>query len=428
MAATPQDIAHHIRPMTGRDPHERGRVATPLELLFDLTFAAAFGVASSQFAHALAAGHVTAGLLGFCFASFAICWAWINFSWFSSAFDTDDWVFRLVTMIQMVGVLVLAVGLPRMFASIEHGDHLDNALMVLGYVIMRVAMLSQWVRAARSSPAHSRPCWTYAIVIGVAQIGWVVQIMSDFSLGVSIVLSAILLLIELAGPVIAELWSGGTPWHPHHIAERYGLFAVIAMGEGIIGSLATLTAIIGGEGWTFYSGLNALAGTGIIFGVWWIYYLLPSGEVLHVHRVRSFVWGYGQMVLIAAIVAIGTGLELSAYYIEHKAEIGEVGTVLATAIPLGIVILFIYGMFGYLVRTFDRLHKWLLAGTAAMIALAVLLAMGGVNVAVCLIVLALAPVVTIVGFEGWSYKHTAAALAQATRGTAHTHGSSDRPA
>src|ERR1700710_509486 len=142
-SVNPETLHHHLRRMTGRDPHEAHRVATPLELLFDLTFATAFSFASSQLAHALAEGHTTAALLGFAFASFAICWAWINFSWFCSAYDTDDWIFRLMTMIQMVGVLVLAIGLPRMFASIEHGVHLDNAIMVLGYVIMRVAMVCQ---------------------------------------------------------------------------------------------------------------------------------------------------------------------------------------------------------------------------------------------------------------------------------------------
>ena len=44
--------------MSGRDPHEPHRVATPLELLFDLTFVIAFGVAASQLAHSLASGHV----------------------------------------------------------------------------------------------------------------------------------------------------------------------------------------------------------------------------------------------------------------------------------------------------------------------------------------------------------------------------------
>src|SRR6266699_738830 len=117
-----------IKQMAGRDPGEAHRVATPLEQLFDLTFATCFSLAAAQLASALAEGRYAAAVLGFGFASFAICWAWINFSWFASAYDTDDWIFRLVTLGQMVGVLVLAIGLPRMFASLERGEHLDNSV------------------------------------------------------------------------------------------------------------------------------------------------------------------------------------------------------------------------------------------------------------------------------------------------------------
>ena len=99
--------------MSGRDPHERGRASTPLELLFDLTFVIAFGTAADELAHLLADDHVREGIIGFCFATFAMSWAWINFSWFASAYDTDDWIYRLTTMVQMVGVIVLALGLPR---------------------------------------------------------------------------------------------------------------------------------------------------------------------------------------------------------------------------------------------------------------------------------------------------------------------------
>ena len=92
--------AHRLRVMSGRDPNERHRAATPLELLYDLTFVVAFGVAGEQFAHLLAEGHFAAGLAAFGLAIFAICWAWINFSWFASACDTDDWAFRLATMVR----------------------------------------------------------------------------------------------------------------------------------------------------------------------------------------------------------------------------------------------------------------------------------------------------------------------------------------
>ena len=67
--------AHRLTKMAGRDPHEPHRVSSPLELLFDLTFVVAFGVAASEFAHAMAAGHVVVGLAGFGFAMFAVCWA-----------------------------------------------------------------------------------------------------------------------------------------------------------------------------------------------------------------------------------------------------------------------------------------------------------------------------------------------------------------
>ena len=76
--------------MRGRDPRERGRAATPLELLFDLVFVAAFAQASEQAAHLVAGGHYASAALGFAFVAFAVCWAWVNFAWFASAFDTDD--------------------------------------------------------------------------------------------------------------------------------------------------------------------------------------------------------------------------------------------------------------------------------------------------------------------------------------------------
>ena len=54
--------------MGGRDPHEAHRVATPLELLFDLTFVVAFASAANQFAHALAEAHFATAFLGFALA------------------------------------------------------------------------------------------------------------------------------------------------------------------------------------------------------------------------------------------------------------------------------------------------------------------------------------------------------------------------
>lgn len=409
-----QGLSHRVTRMAGRDPHESGRAATSLELLFDLTFVVTFGVAGNEAAHLLAEGHFGAGILGFSLAMFAVIWAWINFSWFASAFDTDDWIYRVTTMVQMVGVIILALGLPPMFASLDHGPTLDNGIMVLGYVVMRVAMVAQWLRAARQCPDRRRACLTYATAIMLAQLGWIVQIFANFSLAVSVVVAAVLLAIEFAGPVIAERYRGGTPWHAHHIAERYGLLAIIALGEGIIGTVAAVSAVVEAQGWTVDAALVALAGTGLTFGMWWMYFVLPAGEILHRHRERSFGWGYGHVPLFAAIAGTGAGLHVAAYYIEHVAHIGAVATVLTVAVPVGVYILMVFVLYSVLVRETDSFHWLLLAGSAVLITVPVLLAAAGVSMAVCLVVLMLAPVVTVVGYETVGHRHQAAVLERAT--------------
>lgn len=132
---------HGLRRLIPRATEEHGRTATPLELLFDLTFVASFAVAGDEFAHGIAEGHWATATVALVFSMFAVVWAWISVSWFASAFDNDDWVCRLLTMVQMAGVIVLAVGLPALLASIARGVVLDNRVMVAGYVIMRLALV-----------------------------------------------------------------------------------------------------------------------------------------------------------------------------------------------------------------------------------------------------------------------------------------------
>jgi low temperature requirement protein LtrA len=186
--------------MSGRDPHEGHRAATPLELLFDLTFVVAFGAAGNELAHALAEDHVTSGLIGFGLSMFAVCWAWINFSWFASAYDTDDWEFRLLTMLQMAGVLIFALGLPEMFESVHEGSRIDIRMMVAGYVVMRVAMVGQWLRVMRDDPARRECARTWVVTLVGSQAGWVALAFADAPPGTFFLLAFVLILIETAGP------------------------------------------------------------------------------------------------------------------------------------------------------------------------------------------------------------------------------------
>ncbi len=397
--------------MAGRDPHEVGRAATPLELLFDLSFAVAFGVAGSQAAHLLAEGQVGAGIVGFAFAMFAICWAWINFSWFASAFDTDDWAFRVTTMVQMIGVVVLALGLPRMFESIAVEGRVHNEVMVAGYVVMRLAMMVQWLRAARQAPEYRAAAFVYVRTLLLAQAGWVALAVAPVGTTAFFALGAPLIVLEMAGPWLADKrWADddrpATPWHPHHIAERYGLLTIITLGEGVIGTVASLSAVVDQEGWTSDAVVVAVAGIGLTFGLWWTYYITPAGDLLHRYRHRSFWWGYGHILVFASLAGVGAGLHVVATWLDGTTHLGVRATVLALAVPVLAFVLADYWLFWLLARSVDRLHLWLATGAVVLLVLAVVVAPA--SVAGALLLVMAAPAVTVVGYEVAGHRHVAA--------------------
>ena len=83
-----------------------------------------------------------------------------------------------------------------------------------------------------------------------------------------------------------------------------------------------------------------------------------------------------------------------------------------TAIPVTVYILALYGLYLAFTRHTDPFHLALLAGSAAVLTLSVVLAALGVSVAVCLVVLMFAPLVTVLGYETLGYRHVQEALAQ----------------
>ena len=218
-------------PMVARAIDEPHRAASQLELLFDLTFVVAVAAITAQFAHGIADGHGLAGLVPFLQVFFAIWWAWMNFTWFASSYDTDDVAYRLLTLVQMAGVLVLAAGVPAA------ADHSDYGIVTLGYVIMRIGLVVQWLRAGREDPAGRRTALRYAAGITIVQLGWVLRYflvdtgVLPASFGLPLFLC--LVVLELAVPRWAERVRT-TNWHPHHIAERYGLFTIIVLGESVL--------------------------------------------------------------------------------------------------------------------------------------------------------------------------------------------------
>lgn len=408
--------------MLGRDRSEEHRASAPLELLYDLTVVVAISLAGSQLAHLMQAGHVLAGLGAFLLSMFAILWAWLNYSWFASAFDTDDWAMRLATLVQMVGVLVLGLGQAPLFHGLEEG-RVDNAVLIAGYVVMRISMVFLWWRVARHSPQHRVTALAYIRFIVVAQAAWILLLVLDLPFVPAFVGVLIAFGMEIGGLWWAETRSGrrkpagsppqvGTPWHPHHIADRYGGLTIITLGEVVLGTTTAIDALVSRQGWSVDAAVVAVAGVALAFGLWWCYFSMPWGEVLAKRPEKGFGFGYGHYVLYVGIAAIGSGLHVAAYLIEGEAAIGELATVLTIAVPVAIVITAIFAYAHYLLPGREHFHWALGAAAWAVIVVAVAMSAAGAPIAWCLMVLVLSPWVVVIGYEATGYRALEACLAQ----------------
>ncbi|MFE9707785.1 low temperature requirement protein A [Streptomyces sp. NPDC005930] len=329
----PSDGHPPVRRLKARHRHEPHRVATPLELFFDLCFVVAIAQAGVQLVHAVAEGHTGEGVLNYAMVFFAIWWAWMNFTWFASAYDNDDVLYRIVTLVQIAGVLVLAAGVSRAFE-----DH-DWTAVVIGYVIMRIAMAAQWLRAARSAaPPESTMARRYSAGVLICQLGWLgLLIVPDGGRGW---LFLVMVVLELCVPAFAE---GGHPssWHPHHIAERYGLLTIIVLGETI--AAATVAVKSGIEENDALGEVLPIAAGGllIVFAAWWIYFVVPVHSYLRSSR-QAFLWGYGHYLVFASAAAIGAGLEVAVEQAVGKAHLSTLAASAAVTVPTAVFLLTVW--------------------------------------------------------------------------------------
>ncbi|AZS47988.1 hypothetical protein CVS53_02698 [Microbacterium oxydans] len=321
-------------PMRPRDPREPGRTASTLELFFDLVFVVAVSIAAVQLHHQLTDDHVFNGLINYGIVFFGIWWAWMNFTWFATSFDTDDWLYRLLTIVQMGGVLVLAAGIQPAFE--EH----NYAILIYAYVVMRLALVAQWLRASRSAGQTRRATITYAIGIAVVQALWLASLL--LPAGAFLIALVVLVVAELTVPVIAER-TGSTPWHPHHITERYGLFTLILLGESLLASAnAIIEALHEADTLGPLVGISALTLI-VTAALWWIYFWPPHHTTIDGFS-SSLAYGYGHYFIFAAAGAFSAGIEVEIDVLTGHSELEPPGASFAYTIPIAVFILGIWAL------------------------------------------------------------------------------------
>ena len=179
-----------------------------------------------------------------------------------------------------------------------------------------------------------------------------------------------------------------TNWHPHHIAERYGLFTIILLGESVLAATTGVQAAVRGSG---QRSPSCDLGRRV-----WSCSFAPLVAVLprarratawRSDRDRSYLWGYGHYGIFAALAAVGAGLEVAVEQTGHHLEVSPVAVGYAVAMPVGVFLLLLWAVHApILPRPVIRPAVIL---SAALVVLLLPLAVGLVGLAVVVATIAL---------------------------------------
>jgi low temperature requirement protein LtrA len=341
-------------PLRNFDGEERR--ATWLELFFDLCFVAAI----AALADGLHSDPSLRGLWHFGALFVPVWWAWMEFTWFATAWDNDDLLHRLGMLVAMLLVIVLAAGIPRVYEG-------NDRLFVLAYVGMQAVLVAMFARVLPHAGPARRFARNYMVGDAVGGLIMLSSLLVDQPLRYWVWALAVAGL--MVAPVLAVRAYDGQSFDARHIPERYGLFTIIVLGESVV----TVAIRLGRENLDGGAVASALLGFGIAAAIWWSYFETVSSSSLSSERPwASFIWGYGHLFGYAGIAAAAIGVELA---IEAGAA-DDHGLALATRLMLcGGVASFLVSLvavhsaeIGW--RGAGMLQRWIAIG--ALVALAVI--------------------------------------------------------
>ncbi len=233
--------------------HAEGRKATWFELFFDLVFVVAVVQLSGAYAH-----HYTpAGAALFAAAFLATWWCWLGHTFHGTRFDRDLPRQRLLGFAQIGAVALISCGAAAPLA--------ERAWAFGGGLAAADAL--RWA------------CW--ALALG----------------------------LDLASPWLVARHTAAVPPHPEHLPERFGLFTIILLGEGMA---SVVHALDHGEHLHASSVLSAALGAVLNCALWLAYFERVKGHrERHVADAaagrRMRLWAYAHVPLYMGIASLAAG-------------------------------------------------------------------------------------------------------------------------
>lgn len=293
--------------LRGRAAHHHHSV-TYVELFFDLVFVFAI----TQISHTLLAHFTPLGVLQTTILFLAVWWVWIFTSWITNWLDPERTPVRVMLFGLMIAGLLLSTSIPKAFES-------RGLAFALAFVAMQVGRsFFTFLSIPKSQPGWRNNLLRITCWLTCSGVFWIAGALADGQ--ARLVLWIVAVAIEYCGP-LTRFWFpglGATPladWEVEggHMAERCGLFIIIALGESIVVTGSTFAA----TEWTattITAFVVALVGS---IAMWWVYFHIGvhagAEEISHSEetgRLARLAYTYLHLPIVAGIVVTAVGDEL----------------------------------------------------------------------------------------------------------------------
>lgn len=329
-------------------PSQHSRV-TFVELFFDLVFVFAVTQISHTLLHhftPLGAAHVVVLFL-------AVWWVWVFTAWVTNWLNPELTPVRLLLFLMMLGGLVLSTTIPTAFEG-------RGLWFAIAYAAMQVGRTAFWLFA---TPRHRTAVRHNAIRIltwlSISAVLWIAGGLSEGETRLWLWIAAVSW--EYIAPA-ARFWvpklgfSSVEAWAVEggHMAERCGLFVIIALGEAIVVNGATFSELT-------WNADNILAFVSALVGaiaMWWIYFhkgaeagserISKSAES---GRLARLAYTYLHTPIVAGIILTAVSDEL---VLKHPTGHSDIRTIVST---IGGPLVFLVGtiLFKLAIRGFLQL-------------------------------------------------------------------------
>lgn len=290
-------IARWWRPPRLHSAHqeeEEEREVTWLELFYDLVYVATL----IQLGNRLSSDISPSGFVGFVLLFVPIWWSWSGMTFYVNRFIADDVWHRLLVFVQMFAIAALAV-------NVQSGLEDGSRGFAFAYVGIRLVLIIQYVRASRHVES-ARPLTTrYVVGFSLAALIWFVS--AFVPTPARFVLWVIGMAVDFGTPLspASRRLVPLLPPDVEHMAERYGLFTIIVLGEsflkvvdGAAGSHLTQSAAIYGA-----------LGLAVASSLWWIYFDDTARSQVRMTASYGQLWIYAHLPMTVGLTAFGVSMK-----------------------------------------------------------------------------------------------------------------------